>query len=130
MVTKMKKILVLLSLIFLFIAGLLGVGDADIVRGICNNISFETLQISTTQNINVVNEGVIQTYNLTEEHHILNKNENNNQFNFINSPIESHLGSINAKRMDVFRAIITLSHSNNVLNFNRVYLTQASPRAP
>ena len=95
-----------------------------------DNISFNSQQISTTQNINVVNEGLIQTYNLTEEHHFLNKNENNSRFNFINSPIESHLGNINARNMDVFRAIITLSHSNNVLNFNRVYLTQASPRAP
>ena len=130
MVTNMKKILVLLSLIFLFIAGLLGFGNAEIALNVCENISFKSQQISTTQNINAVNEGVIQTYNLTEEHHFLNKNENNNRFNFINTPIESHLGNINTKSMDIFRAIITLSHSNNVFNFNRVYLTQASPRAP
>ena len=76
----MKKLLTFISLIFLFIAGFI----------ITTEPSFSAfdktllLKNSTIEySINELNDGTIQAYNLTEEHHLLNKKDNNNQINII-----------------------------------------------
>lgn len=123
----MKKLLTFISLIFLFIAGFI----------ITTEPSFSAfdktllLKNSTIEySINELNDGTIQAYNLTEEHHLLNKKDNNNQINIIPSADESQLGLSTTKSTDSFSIAKALPHSNYSIISNRVYLTQASPRAP
>lgn len=123
----MKKILTLFSLILFFIAGLLFCTDSACAQNVYDALSFRTAQESV---IDIVNEGSIYSYNLTEEDYFLNKNENNNFFDVYNELTKSHLGSTFIENMDSFDVRITLSHSNDGINLSRVYLTQTSPRAP
>ncbi len=123
----MKKILALLSLILFLIVGFFATSNPSSAQNICNNLALNAAQESI---VNTIDDGIIQSYNLTNEHYFLNKNENNNFFNIFNETLESQLGNAIIKSMDSFDTSVALSHSNNILDLSRVYLTQASPRAP
>ena len=123
----MKKILALLSLIFLFFAGYFIAGNFSFGQNYSDCFVLTSAHESISD---IVDEGVIQSYSLTDENYFLSKKENNNLFNIYNELVESQLGSAYIKNLDGFDARIALSHSNNSLNLSRVYLTQASPRAP
>ena len=112
---KMKRILVLLSLILFFIIGLFTVSGTFFSEDIKVNESIKHQQISAQQVLDIVNDGTIQSYSLTDEHHFLSKNEDGNRFNFINTLFESHIGNINAKRFLAFNIFVTLPHSYYIL---------------
>ncbi len=129
----MKKLIVFINLIFLFIAGCSaaicpiasahvdGYIDVDVIKNI--NVALE-------QSIELTNDGSIQSYSLTDEHHFLCKNNSDNPVVYTDVLDVSQTGFNNIKSLDSFGIIKTFTHSNYSLNLSRVYLTQTSPRAP
>lgn len=127
----MKKLIVFINLIFLFIAGCFTAICPSADAAVYNNINvIKNYNVAIEQNIDLKNDGTIQAYGLTDEHHFLSKNNSDNSVIYTGVLDVSQSGFNNIKSMDSFGIIKTFSHSNYSLNLSRVYLTQTSPRAP
>lgn len=86
----MKKLLSFFSIIFILLVGVITLSDLFLAADdIINKVSIiEKTELETI--FNQIDNGTIQHYNLTDEHHLLNKNNNDNSQSFSNNSNESN----------------------------------------
>lgn len=125
----MKRIFAFLSLIIFFIGGVISSINPSFSHETINDICCITTGFNYQVNENI-DDGTINSYNLSDEHYFLSKNDDNNQFSLKNNSEESQISVCNAQSMEAFSNTNTLSHSNYITNTGRIYLTQTTPRAP